>query len=327
MDLTTIYMGLKLKNPIIAGSSGLTSNLSDILDLEEHGAAAIVLKSLFEEQILYAYRNKLKEVELEIPYPEAHEYISRHTKQRIMEDYIDLISRCKKVLTIPVIASINCVTSYHWTEFAREIEAAGADAIELNIFFLPSDPQRMGALIEETYIEIMHQVLNKISIPVSIKVSPYFSGLSNSLLRFSFTGIKGMVLFNRFFSPDIDIEEMKVTAGPVFSNPDEIYLPLRWIAMLSDRIYCDIVASSGIQDGKGLVKVLLAGAKAAQIASVLYLKGPAEIGQMLTFLEDYLQRHGFSSVTEIIGKMSIRQVENPTDFERVQFIKHFPGIE
>jgi dihydroorotate dehydrogenase (fumarate) len=327
MDLSTKFMGLKLKNPIIASSSGHTSNLSDILELEKNGAAAIVLKSLFEEQILFNFTEKVKEVDLNIHYPEAHAYINRHTKQRAVEDYIDLIVSCKKILTIPVIASINCVTPYEWPGFAHEIEKAGADAIELNIFFLPADPQRMSALIEETYLEVMHEVMKKVSIPVCVKVSPYFSGLSNSLLRFSFTGIKGMVLFNRFYSPDIDIEEMKVVSGPLFSNPDEIYLSLRWIAMLSDRIYCDLVASTGIHDGKALVKVLLAGAKAAEIASVIYTKGPEEIGNMLKFLEDYLQRHKFSSVTGIIGKMSMRQVDNPADFERVQFIKYYSGIE
>ncbi|MCX6245366.1 MAG: dihydroorotate dehydrogenase-like protein [Bacteroidetes bacterium] len=327
MDLTTKYMGLKLKNPIIAGSSGLTSNLADILELEKAGASAIVLKSLFEEQILHNYKDKVSEVNLGEPYPEAHEYISRHTKQRVLEDYLDLVSRCKKVLTIPVIASINCITPYEWPSFAGEIEAAGADALELNIFFLPSDPQRMGALIEENYIEILNQVLMKVSIPVSVKVSPYFSGLSNALLRFSFTGIKGMVLFNRFFSPDIDIEELKVTAGPVFSSPDDINLPLRWIAMLADRIYCDIAASSGVHDGKALVKVLLAGAKAAEVVSICYTLGPSAIGKMLKFLEDYLQRHNYSSVSEIIGKMSLRQVENPADYERVQFLKYYSGIE
>jgi len=327
MDLSTKFLGLKLKNPIIAGSSGLTSNLKDILDLEKNGASAIVLKSLFEEQIVFNYFSKLKEVDLRVHYPEANDYISRHTKQKAVDEYIDLVKSCKKALSIPVIASINCITPYEWPQFAFEIEKAGADALELNIFFMPSDPQRMSALIEESYIEIMHEVLKKVSIPVSVKVSPYFSGLSNSLLRFSFTGIKGMVLFNRFFSPDIDIEEMKVIAGPIYSNPDEINLSLRWIAMLSERIYCDLAASSGIHDGKGLVKVLLAGAKAAEIASVFYIKGPGEIGVMLKFLENYLQRHDFSSVSEIIGKMSMRQIENPADFERVQFIKYYSGIE
>jgi dihydroorotate dehydrogenase (fumarate) len=327
MDLSTNFMGLKLKNPIIAGSSGLTSNLPDILDLEKNGAAAIVLKSLFEEQIIYHAAATLGKIEHGVSYPETHDYISHHAKKKAVDEYIELVSGCKKVLSVPVIASINCVTPHEWTFFAQEIEQAGADALELNIFFLPTDPQRVSALVEETYLEIMHEVLKKVSIPVSVKVSPYFSGLSNSLLRFSFTGIKGMVLFNHFFSPDIDIEEMKVVTGPGFSNPDEIYLSMRWIAMLSDRIYCDLAASSGIHDGKGLVKVLLAGAKAAEIASILYMKGPGEIGSMLKFLEDYLQRHNFSSVSEIIGKMSLRQVDDPADYERVQFIKYYSGIE
>ena len=327
MDLTTKFMGFTLKNPVIAGSSGLTSNLADILELEKCGAAAIVLRSLFEEQIIFNYTSKLKEVDLRVHYPEAHEYISSHTKQKAVDEYIELIVNCKKNLSIPVIASINCVTPYEWTSFATEIEKAGADGLELNMFFIPNDPQQVSAAIEETYLEILHEVIRKVSIPVSIKVSPYFSGLSNSLLRFSFTGVKGMVLFNRFFSSDIDIEERKVITGPLFSNPDEIYLPLRWIAMLSDRIYCDLAASSGVHDGQGLVKVLLAGAKAAEIASALYIKGPKEIGVMLKYLEEYLERHNFSSVSEIIGKMSMRQVENPADFERVRFLKYYSGIE
>ncbi len=327
MDLTTKFMGLKLKNPIIAGSSGLTANLDGILELENNGVAAVVLKSLFEEQIIYNYKAKLKEVNLGVHYPEANDYISHHSRKKAVEDYLELIANCKKVLSIPVIASINCVTSYEWPSFASQIELAGADALELNMFFIPADPQRMSAAIEETYLGILHEVMKKVSIPVCVKVSPYFSGLSNSLLRFSFTGIKGMVLFNRFYSPDIDIEELKVISGPIYSNEDEVYLPMRWIAMLSDRIYCDLAASTGIHEGKDLVKVLLAGAKAAEIASVFYTKGAGEIGTMLKFLEDYLKRHNYSSVSEIIGKMSIRQVDNPADFERVQFIKYYSGIE
>jgi dihydroorotate dehydrogenase (fumarate) len=327
MDLTTKFMGLNLKNPIIAGSSGLTANLSGILELEHNGVAAIVLKSLFEEQIMFNYKAKLREVNLGVHYPEAHDYINHHTKKKAVDDYLELIVNCKKVLSVPLIASINCVTPYEWPSFAGQIELAGADALELNMFFIPADPQRMSASIEETYLGILHEVMKKVSIPVCVKVSPYFSGLSNSLLRFSFTGIKGMVLFNRFFSPDIDIEELKVISGPNYSNPDEIYLPMRWLAMLSDRIYCDLAASSGIHDGEGLVKVLLAGAKAAEIASVFYIKGLGEIGTMLKFLEEYLKRHKYSSVSEIIGKMSMRQIDNPADFERVQFIKYYSGIE
>jgi dihydroorotate dehydrogenase (fumarate) len=165
MDLTTKFMGLKLKNPIIAGSSGLTSNLSDILDLEKNGAAAIVLKSLFEEQIIFNKTAKIKEMDLAANYPEAQEYISHHTKKKAVDDYIELIADCKKKLTIPVIASINCVTPYEWPAFAHEIELAGADALELNIFFLPTDPQRMSVQIEETYLEIIHEVMKKVSFP------------------------------------------------------------------------------------------------------------------------------------------------------------------
>ena len=320
-------MGFELKNPIIAGSSGLTNSVENIIELEKNGAAAVVLKSLFEEQIIFNYQKKLSELKLESTYPEAEEYINHHTMIQDVENYLELIRGSKKVVSIPVIASLNCVSSSEWTVFAKDVELAGADGIELNIFLLPTDTNLMCGQVEEMYLDIVNDVMGKISIPVSIKVSSYFSGMARSMLRFSFSGIKGIVLFNRFYSTDIDIENLKTIPANIYSSPNEIYHPLRWIALLSDRIYCDIAASTGIHDGQGLVKVLLAGAKAGQVCSALYQQGFPVIGKMLNFLEEYMKRKGFNSLDEMIGKMSIRNVENPAAYERVQFMKHYSGIE
>ena len=207
------------------------------------------------------------------------------------------------------------------------MEAAGADGLELNIFILPSDPKRDAAQNEAVYFEIIEKVKKEVTIPVAIKISSYFSGLANFTLKLSWTGINGMVLFNRFFSPDIDIDNFKVTATNVFSSPEELAMSLRWVAMLSSRLHCDIAASTGIHDGKAVIKQLLAGAKAVQIASVLYKKDFSVIGNMLKDLESWMDKHGFENLDPVIGKMSIKEVENPAAFERVQFMKHFSGIE
>ncbi|HSN50676.1 MAG TPA: dihydroorotate dehydrogenase-like protein [Bacteroidales bacterium] len=327
MDLSTKYMGLTLKNPVIAASSGLTSSVEGVVELEKAGAAAVVLKSLFEEQIMHNYKSKLEGFNMESVYPEAEDYINHHSRMQDVEEYLKLIRDCKKAVKIPVIASINCISAAEWVNFSLDIEAAGADALELNLSIQPSDTQRHCGQIEELYIEILNDIIKKVKIPVSIKISPYFSGLTKSALRFSFTGIKGMVLFNRYYTPDIDIETFEIVNGPVFSSPDDLNLPLRWIAMLSERVVCDIAASTGVHDGEAMVKVLLAGAKAAQVCSVLYQDGLDEIRTMLDFLEDYMKRHSFETVAEFTGRMSMRKTENPAAFERVQFMKYFAEIE
>lgn len=327
VDLTTKYMGLTLRNPLIAASSGLTSSLEGVKALEDAGVGAVVLKSLFEEQIMHNFQTKLEKFKLEAVYPEAEEYISKYTRLQDVEEYLNLIRDCRKNVKIPVIASINCISAAEWINFALDIEQAGADGIELNLSIQPSDTQRHCGQIEELYIDILNEVAKKIKIPVAIKISPFFSGLTKSALKFSFTGIKGMVLFNRYYTPDIDIEKLKIINGPVFSCPQELNLSIRWIAILSERVVCDIAASTGIHDGEGLVKVLLAGAKAGQVCSVLYQNGIEEIRTILDFLTDYMERHSYSRLNDFIGKMSMRKTENPAAFERVQFMKYFAEIE
>jgi dihydroorotate dehydrogenase (fumarate) len=327
VDLSTTYMGLKLKNPIIIGSSGLTNSVENIKEAAANGAAAVVLKSLFEEQIQHAASHTLVQNEQSNYYPEAEDYIRNYTKINDVDNYLKLIRDSKKSVDIPIIASINCVSSSEWTEFAKKIESAGADALELNIFILPSDPHLSGEQNEQIYFDIISKIIKTVKIPVAVKISYYFSGMAKMALKLSWTGISGLVLFNRFYSPDIDIEKFELKATNVFSTPAEISISLRWVAMLSSKVQCDIAASTGVHDGKSVIKQLLAGARAVQIASVLYKKGFQEIGVMLSELESWMNRHHFTTTKQFIGKMSVGKADNPAAYERVQFMKHFSGIE
>jgi dihydroorotate dehydrogenase (fumarate) len=222
---------------------------------------------------------------------------------------------------------VNCISAHEWTSFCRQIQDAGADAIELNIFVLPSDPHHSGEENQNLYFEIVQGVMRKISIPVSVKISSYFSGLAKFALKLSWTGISGMVLFNRFFSPDIDIDNFKVTPTHVFSTPDEMAMTLRWVAILSDKVHCDISASTGIHDGKAVIKQLLAGAKAVQCVTTFYKNGFGVVGEMLNELETWMGKHNFTKPDDFVGRMSYKKADNPAPYERVQFMKHFAGIE
>lgn len=326
-DLKTKYMGLELKNPIIVGSSGLTNSIENIVEARENGAAAVVLKSLFEEQIYHDVNKTMASDEYSNLYPEALDYISNYSKDFTVDNYLQLIKEAKAAVDIPIIASINCVTSNDWISFAKQIEDAGADALELNIFILPSDPRKNSVDNEKVYFEIIEKVQKVVKLPIAVKLSYYFSGLAKTALSLSWTGISGMVLFNRFFSPDIDIDTFEVKPTNVFSTPEELSISLRWVAMLSSRLHCDIAASTGIHDGKAVIKQLLAGAKAVQLSSILYKKGFGEIKGMLKDLEAYMDKHEFKTIAEFNGRMSIKETENPAAYERVQFMKYFSGIE
>ncbi|KAF0128285.1 MAG: dihydroorotate dehydrogenase (fumarate) [Bacteroidetes bacterium] len=327
VNLSTSYMGLKLRNPIIIGSSGLTNSVENIKEAAANGAAAVVLKSLFEEQILHSASSTILQNEVTNLYPEAEDYIRNYTRSNDVDNYLKLIRDSKKAVDIPIIASINCVSSSEWIDFAKKIEEAGADALELNIFVLPSDPHKSGEQNEAVYFEILEKIIRTVKIPVSAKISYYFSGMAKMALKLSWTGISGLVLFNRFFSPDIDIDRFEVKATNVFSTPAELSTSLRWVAMLSTKVQCDIAASTGIHDGKAVIKQLLAGAKAVQIASVLYKKGFKEITIMLDEIQTWMVQHNFKSLDQFIGRMSVKEAENPAAYERVQFMKHFSGIE
>ena len=326
-NLETNYMGLKLKNPIIVGSSGLTNSVENVIEIAKQGAGAVVLKSLFEEQINQAANHTFDRGEFSNYYPEAQDYINNYSAANDVAIYLDLIKSCKSSVNIPIIASINCVGSSEWVNFAKKIEDAGADALELNIFVLPSDPNKSSDDIEKIYFDIIEKVKSIIKIPIAVKLSYYFSGLAKTMEMLSWTGIKSLVLFNRFFSPDIDIDNFEIRSSNVFSSPSEITQSLRWIAMLSQKVKCDIAASTGIHDGEAVIKQLLVGAKAVQIASVLYKKGFSEIPVMLKQITDWMDENSFDEIDNFRGRMSIKKSENPAAYERVQFMKYFSGIE
>lgn len=327
-SLITKYMGLDLKNPVIVGSSGLTNSTENIIKIEEHGAGAVVLKSLFEEQIRYEVSKALTSDEESLNYyPEAVDYISNYSKNHKINSYLDLIRDSKKAVSIPIIASINCISSTEWVSFARKIQDAGADALELNVFILPSDPNHGAEENEKVYFKLVETIMKQVTIPVSLKISYYFSGLAKFTRQLSWTGIKGLVLFNRFFSPDIDIDNFKVISSHVFSTPEELSISLHWVAMLSDILHCDISASTGVHDGKALIKQLLAGATTVQVTSVLYKEGFSKITKMLNELEAWMDKNNFSNIDDFRGRMSYKSAENPAAYERMQFMKHFAGIE
>jgi dihydroorotate dehydrogenase (fumarate) len=327
INLETQYLGLTLRNPLIAGSSGLTRSVENIVELEKNGIGAVVLKSLFEEQIHQEASHILESNETANLYPEAEDYIRNYTEENDVNNYLQLITRAKESVSIPVIASINCINDKEWMDYAGKIESAGADALELNIAVLPSDPSRDSKENEKVYFDIARKITEKLHIPVALKLSYYFSGLAKTMINLSWTGIRGLVLFNRFYSPDIDIEHEEVKSSFVFSSPAEIALSLRWVAMLSPLVKCDIAASTGVHDGAALIKQLLAGATAVQITSALYQKGFREIGSMLEQLENWMDRHNYRTIEEFRGKLSVAQTENPAAYERIQFMKHFSGIE
>jgi dihydroorotate dehydrogenase (fumarate) len=325
VDLSTEYLGLKLKNPVIAGSSGLTNSVKSIQDLEESGAGAVVLKSIFEEEIAYEYEDILKEASEEGVNLDQFDYYDFHIKGEKLDKYTTLIEESKKSVSIPVIASINCVYSHEWTAFAKQLQTAGADALELNMFFLPSEFDRTTEEKEKAYFQIIEKVQKEISIPIALKISYYFSNLGPMIQKLSETGIAGLVLFNRFYSPDFDIEKMEVVSSNVFSDPSDLPISLRWIAIMSERISCDLAASTGVHDGTALIKQLLAGANAVQVASTLYKNGKGQIGEMLKTLEDWMRKKGYNHLADFRGKMSQAKSSNPAAYERVQFMKYFGG--
>lgn len=325
-NLSTTYMGLSIKSPLVIGSSGLTNSIENIEKFAKLGAGAVVLKSLFEEQIMHEASYTLKQDSSNY-YPEAEDYIRNYTKQNSIQHYLDLIKEAKTRVDIPIIASINCTSASEWTAFAKSIEAAGADGLELNIFVMPSDPTKSGEENEQIYFDIIRKVSAETKLPLSIKLSYHFSNLASTFEKLSWTGIKSITLFNRFFSPDIDIAKLEVKPSFVFSKAEDIGLSLRWVAMLSDRLRCELSASTGVHDGEALIKQLLAGAQTVQIASVLYKNGIESIEQILDTLNKWMDEMGFKNIESFRGKLSIGKTANPAAYERVQFMKHFAGID
>jgi dihydroorotate dehydrogenase (fumarate) len=323
LDLSTRYMGLALANPLIAGSSALTATVEGVKKAEAGGAGAVVLKSIFEEEIAAEYEGVLAEAKAKGMSLESYEYYDYQVRGDRIESYMDLVRGAKKAVRIPVIASINCTYSHEWVTFAKELEAAGADGLELNMFFLPSDMKRSSEERERDYLAIIEKVLKQVHLPVALKISPYFSTLAQMIRKLSQTGVAGLVLFNRFYSIDFDIEKLSITSASVLSNPVEIATPLRWMALMARRVQCDLAASTGVHDAAGLIKMLLAGAKAVQVVSSLVRNGPDHAAVMLRDLADWMGRHGYHAVSDFRGRLSQAESEDPAAYERVQFMKHY----
>ncbi len=325
-DLSTKYMGLSLRSPIIAASSGLTNSLQDLKEIEKFGAGAVVLKSLFEEEINIELQKSMAEMNRPgTLYPEIYDFFSYDDVEDSVSNYLFLIEKAKKVLQIPVIASVNCMSATDWISFSKRIEEAGADGIELNLFILPSDFKRTIEETERVYFDVISSIKKEVSLPIAIKTSYYFSNLGQMLKKLSETGISALVLFNRFWSPDFDIENFKILSSHVLSTPGELSISLRWIGIMANRVKCDLAASTGIHDGRAVIKQLLAGANAVQVASALYRNGFPRIQSMLNEVDEWMNRKNYKTINDFRGKLSQSQSDDPAAFERIQFMKHFSG--
>ena len=319
--LETTYLGLKLKNPIIVGSSGLTNSVDKIKNLEAKGAGAVVLKSLFEEQI----RMDAEKLGTHSDYPEAADYVNYYLKHNSVQEYLDLIKEAKAAVSIPIIASINCVTSKDWIDFAKKIELAGADALEVNVYVLPIDRNVSSEKYEAIYLELADKLKKILTIPFAFKLSFYFSNLVGLVQKLH---VPGVVLFNRLYAPDIDINTMKFTAADVFSSPSDLRYSLRWVGIVSSTVAkVDVVASTGVHDGSAVIKQILAGATAVQVCSTLYKNGIDHLETMIKEVEAWMSKNGYKSISEFRGKMSFNKIEDPQIYERSQFMKYFSSIQ
>ncbi len=320
MSLETDYLGLKLKSPLIVSSSGLTSSVDNIRKFEDLGAGAVVLKSLFEEQIQFEAGKFVEDV----LYPEAHDYITGYAKNNALDEYLKLIEEAKRAVKIPVMASINCMTVSEWVSFARDIESAGADALELNIFFVASHKEQSAEKYENLYNELVVKIKRVTSLPLSLKIGYHFTNLPGFVNNLYVRGVQGVVLFNRFYEPDIDIEHLKLTSAGVFSSPADIRQSLRWVGIVSGQVEkIDIAASTGIHDGNAVIKQILAGAKAVQLCSVLYKKGNDQLKVIFDELENWMNRKGYKSLSEFRGILNYNKIPDPSLYERSQFMKYF----
>jgi len=322
-DLTTTYMGLTLKNPIVPSASPLAKRVDSIKQMEDAGAGAITMYSLFEEQIdleALAQHNFIEQTtfmsaEATAYFPKAADY------NRGPEGYLELIRQAKEAVDVPVIGSLNGVTPGGWTRYARLIQDAGADALELNVYMLPTRLDLTSDGVENTYLEILRDVKASVKIPVAMKLSPFFSSLPNMARRLDKAGANALVLFNRFYQPDFDLEELAVTPHLVLSTPWEMRLPLRWIAILYGHIKASMALTTGVHTPDDVVKAVMAGADIANVASVLLERGPSHISELLGGLRQWMEEHEYESVAQMKGALSQRNVTEPAAFERANYMK------
>jgi len=323
MNLTTTYLGMILKNPLVASSSPLSHNVDSIRRLEDAGAAAVVMYSLFEEQITFdSYYIDYHLTQGTDTYAESISYFPDMENYNVGPDaYLNLIRQAKAATDIPIVGSLNGTSIGGWTDYAALIEEAGADALELNVYYLPTNPEISGLEVERIYLEILTAVKQVVSIPVAVKLSPFFSSTANMASRLAQRGADGLVLFNRFYQPDFDLDSFAVAPRLVLSNSDELRLPLRWVAILHGRVAADLAITSGIHTAEDVVKGLMAGAKVTMMASELLQNGVRRISQVLNELVDWMREHEYESVAQMIGAMSQQHCAEPAAFERANYMK------
>lgn len=323
MDLSTTYMGLKLKNPLVPSAGPLTSDLGSIRELEDHGAAAVVLHSLFEEQITHEMEelHHLTTQGTE-SFAESLTYFPDAGDYRLGPDeYLEHIRKIKMAVQIPVIASLNGVTVGGWTTYAKKLEQAGADALELNVYYVAADPELHAPDVENRYVQILKAVKEHVRVPVAMKIGPFFSATAAMCKRLDEAGANGLVLFNRFYQPDFNLETLEVVPDLVLSTPFEMRLPLRWIAILYGNINASLAATTGIATGRDAIKAIMAGADVAQMCSVLLRKGAGELDRMLKDMHAWMEEKEYESVAQMRGSMSQRSVADPAAFERANYMK------
>lgn len=318
--LSVKYLGLNLKSPLIVSSSRLTSSPGYLKEAEDSGAGAVVLKSLFEEQIT----QHINTLSSSSGYPEADDYTAYYIKSHSVEEYLTLIRKAKKILSIPVIASINCFSTEGWTGFSKNIAEAGADALEINVFFLPLDRKKSAAEEEKIYLDLIEKLKKIVRIPIAIKIGYRFSNILYMIDQFYMRKVEGVVMFNRFYEPDINIDKIDIVPAPIFSHESERRYVLRWIAMASAQdIKIDISASTGVHSGADAIRYLLAGAHSVQVCSVLYEKGIPFLKQMNRQIETWMDKNGFTTIKDFRGKLNYRNYVKPVIYERTQFMKYF----
>jgi dihydroorotate dehydrogenase (fumarate) len=323
MDLTTTYMGLKLRNPLVPSASPLSDEVDTIKRLEEAGAAAVVLYSLFEEQL----RRESAELDFHLShgtesFAEALSYFPEPSEFRVgPEDYLEHIAKAKAAVQIPIIASLNGSTLGGWTAYAKQIQQAGADALELNIYSIPTEDDVAGGDVEKTYVDILKAVKQEVTIPVAVKLSPFFTNFANVAKRLADAGADGLVLFNRFYQPDIDLENLEVKPNILLSTPMAMRLPLRWVAILYGRVSSSLAATSGIHRASDALKMLMAGADVTMLCSALLRHGAAHIGTIERDMTAWMEQHEYESVKQLKGSLSQKNCEDPSSFERAQYMR------
>lgn len=323
MDITTTYLGLKLKSPIVTSAGPVSQDISDIREIEDAGAGAVVLYSLFEEQIEHeALELDHHTTVHEESFAEATSYLPQPFEFKLgPEEYLNHIRKAKESVNIPIIASLNGKSYGGWTDYAKKMEQAGADAIELNIYLLPTDIQKPGSEIEQVYIDIVKSVKGAVKIPIAVKMHPFFSSTAAMAKQLNKSGADGLVLFNRFYQPDIDLEKLDVVPNVILSTPMAMRLPLRWIAILYGRVNADLAATSGIYTEEDVLKMVMAGAKVTMMLSAILKFGIGHIADVTTRLKAWMEEHEYESIEQMRGSMSYLNVPDPGKFERANYMK------